>query len=158
MIRPYAILSAIAVVVALAPVAASAQRGLQWVNRDGEEGPILAYEVPNTSDQALYLGCDKTGAASLSAQFDVKGLGAGKPVTLTFSGGGKSVDIKAKIESDDMVPFPYPSAEAFDPAPLVALLEGPGEVVARAHKGSAKFPDNGRAKAVRAFRAKCPAR
>lgn len=158
MIRTSSILPAMAVLAALMPAAASAQGGLQWVNRDGEEGPILAYEVPNSSDQLLYLGCDKTGSARLSAQFDVKGLGPDKPVTLTFSGGGKSVDVKAKTETDEMFPYAYPVAASFDPRPLLALLGAPGEVVARAHKGTAKFTDRGRAKAVQAFGAKCPSR
>lgn len=151
------VLSAVALMVLAS--AAFARSGLQWVHRDGDESVVLAYEVPDTSDQLLYLGCDKEKRTiDLSAQFNVKGLAPGKPVTVTFSRGGSSVSIQAKTETDELFPFAYPAAKAIEAGPLLALLAGSGEVIVKAHKGSVKLSDAGRAKAVEAFRAKCPAR
>ncbi len=142
---------------AVAGSATASGRGLEWVMRDGDESAVLAYEVPNTSDQVLYLGCAKPGGTmSLSAQFDVKGLGPDKPVTLTFSAEGQSVGLKARTETDELFPFAYPAVKEFDAGPLLALLAGPGDVVAKAHKGSVRLSVRGRAKAVEEFRAKCP--
>lgn len=149
-------LAALAVLLALAPAAASAQRGQQWAFRDGEWA-TLAFEVPETSDQSFYLGCDKAKRRlSMSVRVPLKGAKPGAPITIEFSGAGANAVIKGKTETDELYPFVFPSAEGFAPGPLLDLLAGPGDVVAKARSATLALPAKDRANLVARFRASCP--
>ena len=149
-------LRALAILLALAPAAAFAQRGQQWAFRDGEWA-TLAFEVPETSDQSFYLGCDKEKRRlSMSIRAPLKGAKPGTPITIEFSAGGAKASILGKTETDELYPFVFSGAEGFAPGPLLDLLAGPSEVVAKARTASLALPAKDRASLVARFRASCP--
>ena len=140
----------------LSSIGAYAQRGQQWAFRDGEWA-TLAFEVPETSDQSFYLGCDKEKRRlSLSVRFALKGVKPGKSVTIAFKGSNGQASLNGRTETDELYPFVFPSAEGFEPGSLLAILAGPGDVTVSAGGRSLTLPAAGRAKVVDAFRASCP--
>lgn len=152
----------IALVLALwsGPVLAQEEPPKWMVHADGGL-VVIAYQVPDSDDVRFHIDCDhKPKRTRLTLFEEIKTARVGQPVTIEIANGADTIVLKGKAKTDEMYGYVYAQAAGIKLAPLLALLEKPGEILARAETAKnksdrMKLPDAGRAEAVREFRAKC---
>ncbi len=100
-------LTASTVVELLLAAPASAQTEMQWARRDGEGRILLAYEVPETSDQSVVLVCDTRSRRFTVSYIDGRDRtrdGTRAKVVFASEGGKLALPMRAqKQELDDTI-------------------------------------------------------
>lgn len=104
---------------------ARAADDMQWQLREDPDGVVLAYEVPNTDDQALMLACTpRQRAISLQYDGDARRLRPGQSAQVELASEGGRLTLPLRAEPQEMDSLMLLVGQAPLTQALVAVLQG----------------------------------
>lgn len=130
-----------------------------WHAHVGDGVVALNYAIPDSDDGDFALICDgHRKRVELVVYREIADMNVGRDIDIVLSAGGKTVTVKGKSTTDEMMGFVYGRAGNVVLAPvLIVLMEG-GELTVTMGRAKASYPAKGRKDAVARFAGSCTPR
>lgn len=148
--------ASLALLLAFALPASAQDDRPKWHTFADDSVAALNYAIPNSDDGDFSLVCHtQRRRVQLAVYQEIADTKVGRDIEIVLSAGGKSVSVRGKTATDEMMGFVYGKARNVTLAPVLAVLQESGELTVTMGKAKASYPEKDRRHALARFAKAC---